>query len=70
MAGLPIPLLIAIWLVGAMWIVGLTARYFGFSSDLVWFVLFLGTGVALAEWRAAGLARPRLDESTDRQVRS
>jgi hypothetical protein len=52
MAGLPIPLLIAIWLVGAMWIVGLTARYFGFSSDLVWFVLFLGTGVALAEWRA------------------
>jgi hypothetical protein len=52
MAGLPVPLLIAIWLVGAMWIVGLTARYFGFSSDLVWFVLFLGTGVALAEWRA------------------
>jgi hypothetical protein len=52
MAGLPIPLLIAIWLVGAMWIVGLTARYFGFSSDLVWFVLFLGSGVALAEWRA------------------
>jgi hypothetical protein len=52
MAGLPIPLLIAIWLVGAMWIVGLTARYFGFSSDLVWFVLFLGTGVALAEWHA------------------
>jgi hypothetical protein len=53
MAGLPVPLLIAIWLVGAMWIVGLTARYLGFSSDLVWFVLFLGTGVALAEWRAS-----------------
>lgn len=50
MAGLPVPLLIAIWLVGAMCIVGLTARYLGFSSDLVWFVLFLGTGVALAEW--------------------
>jgi hypothetical protein len=49
MAGLPVPLLIAIWLVGAMCIVGLTARYLGFSSDLVWFVLFLGTGVALAE---------------------
>jgi len=53
MAGLPVPLLIAIWLVGAMWIVGLTARYLGFSSDLVWFVLFLGTSVALAEWRAS-----------------
>ena len=52
MVGLPIPLTIAIWLVAAMWIVCLTARYFGFSSDLVWFVLFLGTGVALAEWHA------------------
>jgi hypothetical protein len=52
MVGLPIPLTIAIWLVAAMWIVGLTARYFGFSSDLVWFVLFLGTGLALAEWHA------------------
>ena len=53
MAGLPIPLMIAIWLVGALWIVGLTARYFGFSSDVVWFVLFLGTGVGLLEWRAS-----------------
>jgi hypothetical protein len=52
MAGLPVSLAIAVWLAGAMWIVALTARYFGFSSDLVWFVLFLGTGVALAEWRA------------------
>jgi hypothetical protein len=52
-AGLPVSLTIGIWLVGAMWIVGLSAHYFGFSSDLVWFVLFLGTGVALLEWRAA-----------------
>jgi hypothetical protein len=52
MAGLPGSLLISLWLVGALWIIGLTAYYFGFSSDLVWFVLFLGTGVALAEWRA------------------
>ena len=51
MAGLPLSLVIAIWLVGAMWIVGLTARFFGFSSDLVWFVLFLDTGAALIEWR-------------------
>jgi hypothetical protein len=42
-------LIIAIWLAGAMWIVGLAAYYFGFSSDLVWFVLFLGTGAGLVE---------------------
>jgi hypothetical protein len=42
---------LAIWLVGAMWIVGLAAYYFEFSSDLVWFVLFLGTGAGLMEWR-------------------
>jgi hypothetical protein len=53
MAGLPIHLAIAIWLVAAIWIVGLTVYYFGFSSDLVWFVLFLGSGAALAEWRAS-----------------
>jgi hypothetical protein len=52
MAGLPLSLVIAIWLVGAMWIVGLTAYILGFSSDLVWFVLVLGTGAALVEWRA------------------
>ena len=52
MAGVPLSLTIAMWLVGAMWIVGLTAHYFGFSSDLVWFVLCLGTGAALVEWRA------------------
>ena len=53
MAGLPIPLAIAIWLVTAMWIVGLTAYYLGFSSDFVWLVLFLGGGTALAECRAS-----------------
>jgi hypothetical protein len=52
MAGLPLALVIAFWLVGAMWIVGLAAYTLGFSSDLVWFVLFLGTGAALVEWRA------------------
>jgi hypothetical protein len=51
MAGLPLPLMIAIWLTGAMWVVGLAAYYFGFSSDLVWFVLFPGTGAGLLEWR-------------------
>jgi hypothetical protein len=52
MAGLPLSLVIAIWLLAAMWIVGLTAHLLGFSSDVVWFVLFLGTGAALVEWRA------------------
>ena len=51
-AGLPLSLVIAIWLVGAMWIVALVSNYFSFSSDLIWSVLFLGTGVALIEWRA------------------
>ena len=49
MAGLPIPLAIAIWLVAAMWIVGLMAYYFGFSGDLVWFVPI---GIALVTLRA------------------
>jgi hypothetical protein len=52
MAGIPLSVVIATWLVGAMWIVGLTAHYFGFSSDLVWLVLCLGTGAALVERRA------------------
>jgi hypothetical protein len=39
--------------VGALWIVALISNYFGFfSGDLIWFVMFLGTGAALVEWRA------------------
>lgn len=52
MAGLPPSLAIAIWLVGALWIVALVSQFFGYSSDPIWFVLFLGTGAALIEWRA------------------
>jgi hypothetical protein len=58
-AGLPLSLVIAIWLVGAMWIVALVSNYFSFSSDLIWSVLFLGTGVALIEWRDYGTNRMR-----------
>ena len=47
MAGLPPSLAIAIWLVGALWIVALVSQFFGYSSDLIWFVFFLGTGAAL-----------------------
>jgi hypothetical protein len=45
--------MIAIWFGSAMWIVALSAHYFGFSSDLIWFVVFLGTGIALVEWLAS-----------------
>jgi len=50
MAGLPASLAIAIWLVGALWIVALFSHFFGYSSDLIGFVLFLGTGAAVVEW--------------------
>jgi hypothetical protein len=53
-AGLPLSLVIAIWLVGAMWIIALVSNYFSYSSHLIWSVLFLGTGVPLVEWRALG----------------
>jgi hypothetical protein len=36
-----------------MWIVALVSNYFSLSSDLIWSVLFLGTGVALIEWRVS-----------------
>jgi hypothetical protein len=38
--------------VAALWIVGAVACYFEYSTDLVWFTLVLGIGIALAEWRA------------------
>lgn len=48
MAGVPASL--AIWLVVSLWVVDGVACILGYRSELVWFVLFLGTGVALAEW--------------------
>jgi hypothetical protein len=51
MSGLPNSLAIAIWLVAAMWIVGLLAYYFDYPTDLIWLVLLLGIGAAMAEWR-------------------
>jgi len=52
MAGLPLSLVIGIWFVGAMWAVGLVAYFLEMSSDMLWFVLILGSGIAGAEWRA------------------
>ena len=50
MAGLPFPLIVAIRLVVATWIVGAVAYCFGFGPEPVWLALFLGTGVAVVEW--------------------
>jgi len=49
MSGLPPALAIAIWLVGALWAVGMTAFYFNFDSDLMWLLLCVGTGTAVVE---------------------
>jgi hypothetical protein len=40
-------LAIALWLVGAIWIVASVVYFFDVLSDIVWFVLFSGTGAAL-----------------------
>ena len=46
MAGLPVSLIIAIWLVVTTWIVG---GWFEISPEPVWLTLFLGAGVAGVE---------------------
>ena len=51
MAGLPVSLIIAIWLVVTTWIVGAVAYWFEFGPEPVWLTLFLGASVALVEWR-------------------
>jgi len=51
MAGLSVSLIIAIWLVVTTWIVGAVAYWFEIGPEPVWLTLFLGAGVALAEWR-------------------
>jgi len=50
MAGLPASLNIAIWFVVSLWVVGAFAYYFGYPSELILAVAFLGAGVAWAEW--------------------
>jgi hypothetical protein len=51
MAGLPVSLIVAIWLVVTTWIVGVVAYCFGFSPESVWLTFLLGAGVAVVEWR-------------------
>lgn len=51
MAGLPLSLAISLWLVGAVWVVALGTYFFDMSSDIVWFVLFIGSATGLVELR-------------------
>jgi hypothetical protein len=39
-----------IWLVGAAWVVALAAYVFDAPVELVWLILFLGTGTGIYEW--------------------
>jgi hypothetical protein len=50
MAGLPVSLIVASWLVVTTWIVGAIAYCFEIGPEPVWFTLFLSTSVALLEW--------------------
>ena len=49
MAGLPVSLIIAIWLVVTIWIVGVLAHWFEIGPEPVWLARFLGAGVAVVE---------------------
>jgi hypothetical protein len=49
MAGLPVSLIIAIWLVVTTWIVGVVAYWFEIGPEPVWLTLFLSAGVAVVE---------------------
>jgi hypothetical protein len=47
---LPVPLAIMIWLVGAAWVVALMVYLLDAPVEIVWMVLFLGTGTGIIEW--------------------
>jgi len=50
MTPLPLSLAIALWLVGAVWVVALMAYFFDAPGEIVWLILFLGTATGLMEW--------------------
>jgi hypothetical protein len=39
-----------IWLVGAAWVVALMVYLLDVPVEIVWMVLFLGTGTGIIEW--------------------
>ena len=47
---LPPLLAIALWLTGAMWLVGLLAYRFGLPSEFVASIFIIGTVAAVIEW--------------------
>ena len=53
MAGLPTSLSIAIWFVGALWIVGAIAYWLDYGAVLIGLTSLVGTIVALSEWRSS-----------------
>lgn len=54
---LPVPLAIMIWLVGGAWVVALMAYILDAPVELVWLIVFLGTGTGLVEWVRLGHKR-------------
>jgi hypothetical protein len=47
---LPPSLAIALWLTGAMWLVGLLAYRFGLPSEFVASIFIIGSVAAVIEW--------------------
>lgn len=58
MAGLPASLCIAMWFVGALWVVGALAYWLEYDAELIWVTAAIGSAFALAEWRAVKKQQP------------
>jgi hypothetical protein len=53
MAGFSASLSIAIWSVGALWLIGALASWLESDTELIGVTAAIGSVFALAEWRAA-----------------
>ena len=49
-----------IWLVGAAWVVALMVYLLDAPVEIVWMVLFLGTGTGIIEWARRKVITGRL----------
>ena len=52
MTGLPTSLSIAVWLVGAIWLIAIAGRLLGAPADIVLLTLGAGVLTGVAEWIA------------------
>ena len=52
MARLPESLSIALWIVGATWLLAVVALAFGLDKEIVWAALMFGLVAGLSEWVA------------------